>query len=89
MYQKSIPYYQKAGMIAVLFDMVRQSSAQSRISPGGIGTSEAGIKMLFELIAEGSGLAPQTIRQHRLRPPIKPVSLQELANAKVGETDES
>ncbi|MFT5730810.1 MAG: hypothetical protein ACI8PB_005000, partial [Desulforhopalus sp.] len=44
---------------------------------------------VFELIAEGSGLAPQTIRQHRLRPPIKPVSLQELANAKVGETDES
>ena len=44
---------------------------------------------VFELIAEGSGLEPQKIRQHRLRPPIKPVSLQELANAKVGETDES
>ncbi|SDO48061.1 FAD-dependent oxidoreductase [Desulforhopalus singaporensis] len=44
---------------------------------------------VFELIAEGSGLAPETIRQHRLRPPIKPVSLQELANAKVGENDES
>ncbi|MFT5697383.1 MAG: thioredoxin reductase/bacterioferritin-associated ferredoxin [Desulforhopalus sp.] len=44
---------------------------------------------VFELIAEGSRLAPEKIRQHRLRPPIKPVSLQELANAKVGETDES
>lgn len=44
---------------------------------------------VFELIAEGSNLEPQKIRQHRLRPPIKPVSLQELANAKVGETDES
>ena len=44
---------------------------------------------VFELIAEGSGIAPEKIRQHRLRPPIKPVSLQELANAKVGETDES
>jgi len=44
---------------------------------------------VFELIAEGSGLEPLNIRQHRLRPPIKPVSLQELANAKVGGTDES
>ena len=44
---------------------------------------------VFELIAEGSRLEPQKIRQHRLRPPIKPVSLQELANANVGETDES
>ena len=44
---------------------------------------------VFELIAEGSGLEPKNIRQHRLRPPIKPVSLQELANAKVGGTDES
>lgn len=44
---------------------------------------------VFELIAEGSKLEPQKIRQHRLRPPIKPVSLQEMANAKVGETDES
>lgn len=44
---------------------------------------------VFELIAEGSSIAPEKIRQHRLRPPIKPVSLQELANAKVGETDES
>ncbi len=44
---------------------------------------------VFELIAEGSKLEPQNIRQHRLRPPIKPVSLQELANAKVGGTDES
>ena len=44
---------------------------------------------VFELIAEGSSFAPEKIRQHRLRPPIKPVSLQELANAKVGETDES
>lgn len=44
---------------------------------------------VFELIAEGSSIPPEKIRQHRLRPPIKPVSLQELANAKVGETDES
>ncbi len=44
---------------------------------------------IFELIAEGSNIPPQKIRQHRLRPPIKPVSLQELANAKVGENDES
>lgn len=44
---------------------------------------------VFELIAEGSSLEPENIRQHRLRPPIKPVSLQELANAKVGGSDES
>ncbi len=44
---------------------------------------------VLELIAEGSGLPAKELRQHRLRPPIKPVSLQELANAKLGETDES
>jgi bacterioferritin-associated ferredoxin len=44
---------------------------------------------VLELVAEGSGLPPKEIRQHRLRPPIKPVSLQELANANLGETDES
>jgi hypothetical protein len=44
---------------------------------------------VFELIAKGSGIPAMEIRQHRLRPPIKPVSLQELANAKLGEIDES
>ena len=44
---------------------------------------------VLELISEVSGLDPAKIRQHRLRPPIKPVSLQELANAKLGEHDES
>lgn len=43
---------------------------------------------VLELIAEGSGLHPAKIRQHRLRPPIKPVSLQELANAQLGEDNE-
>jgi len=38
--------------MAVLFDRVRQSSGQSRRSSGGVGTSEAGIKMLLEVIAE-------------------------------------
>ena len=44
---------------------------------------------VLELISEVSGLDPAKIRQHRLRPPIKPVSLQELANAKLGELDEN
>ncbi len=44
---------------------------------------------VLELISEVSGLDPAKIRQHRLRPPIKPVSLQELANAKLGEHDEN
>ena len=39
---------------------------------------------VMELICAGAKVAPQTIRQHRLRPPIKPVSLEELANAEVG-----
>ena len=43
---------------------------------------------VLELIAEVSGLDPAETRQHRLRPPIKPVSLQELANAQLGERDE-
>lgn len=44
---------------------------------------------VLELVAEGSGLQPKEIRQHRLRPPIKPVSLQELANSNLGDSDES
>ncbi len=44
---------------------------------------------VFELLAENTNIPPHKIRQHRLRPPIKPVSLQELANAKVGDTNES
>lgn len=44
---------------------------------------------VLELIAEGLGLDPAAIRQHRLRPPIKPVSLQELANADLGGYDEN
>lgn len=44
---------------------------------------------VLELIVETSGIPPFEARPHRLRPPIKPVSLQELANAKLGETDES
>ncbi len=44
---------------------------------------------VLELISEGSGLDPAEIRQHRLRPPIKPVSLQELANADLGGYDEN
>ncbi len=44
---------------------------------------------VLELIAEVSGLDPAATRPHRLRPPIKPVSLQELANAQLGEHDES
>jgi len=42
-----------------------------------------------ELIAEVSGIPPADSRLHRLRPPIKPVSLQELANAKLGVNDEN
>lgn len=42
-----------------------------------------------ELISEGSGIDPAVIRPHRLRPPIKPVSLLELANAEMGGPDES
>lgn len=44
---------------------------------------------VHELIVEGSGIAPEKARQHRLRPPIKPVSLQELANAELGDSNES
>ncbi|MEE4164952.1 MAG: FAD-dependent oxidoreductase [Desulfocapsaceae bacterium] len=44
---------------------------------------------VLELISEVSGMNPANTRQHRLRPPIKPVSLQELANAQLGEEDES
>ncbi|WP_028583490.1 FAD-dependent oxidoreductase [Desulfogranum mediterraneum] len=44
---------------------------------------------VMELVAEGSGRSPEETRQMRLRPPIKPVSLQELANATLGEPDES
>lgn len=43
---------------------------------------------VLELIAESSGINPAQLRQHRLRPPIKPVSLQELANAQLGEDNE-
>lgn len=44
---------------------------------------------VFEIIATHSDLEPREIRQHRLRPPIKPVSLGELANANIGGPDES
>lgn len=44
---------------------------------------------VFEIIAECSSIPPRNIRQHRLRPPIKPVSLGELANANIGGSDES
>ncbi len=44
---------------------------------------------VHELIVEESGIAPDKARQHRLRPPIKPVSLQELANAELGDSNES
>lgn len=44
---------------------------------------------VHELIAKGAGIAPQDARPHRLRPPIKPVTLQELANATLGDTNES
>lgn len=44
---------------------------------------------VHELIVECSGIAPQNARQHRLRPPIKPVSLEELANANIGGSNES
>lgn len=44
---------------------------------------------VFEMIAAYSNIPPHQIRQHRLRPPIKPVSLRELANAKIGDSDES
>jgi thioredoxin reductase/bacterioferritin-associated ferredoxin len=44
---------------------------------------------VLELVAEVSGIPTVETRQLRVRPPIKPVSLQELANAKLGETDES
>lgn len=39
---------------------------------------------VMELICAGAKVAPEKVRQHRLRPPIKPVSLEELANAEVG-----
>ena len=42
-----------------------------------------------ELISEVSGEDPRLLRQHRLRPPIKPVSLQELASAALGGHDEN
>ena len=44
---------------------------------------------VFEIIAAQSDIAPQELRQHRLRPPIKPVSLGELAEARIGGPDES
>jgi bacterioferritin-associated ferredoxin len=44
---------------------------------------------VFEMIARYSQIPPANIRQHRLRPPVKPVSLQELANAAIGGSDES
>lgn len=44
---------------------------------------------VMELICAGTKVAPEKIRQHRLRPPIKPVSLQELANAEIGGTNEN
>ncbi len=44
---------------------------------------------VFEMIARFSAIPPSKIRQHRLRPPVKPVSLLELANATIGESDES
>lgn len=44
---------------------------------------------VLELIVKTAGIQPEKARQHRLRPPIKPVSLQELANAKIGGTNES
>jgi bacterioferritin-associated ferredoxin len=43
---------------------------------------------VHELIVEGSGIAPEKARQHRLRPPIKPVNLLELANANLEDADE-
>ena len=39
---------------------------------------------LLELVAETAGIAVTETRPLRQRPPIKPVSLQELANAKIG-----
>lgn len=44
---------------------------------------------VFEIIAGNTNIPPREIRQHRLRPPIKPVSLGELANANIGGPDES
>ena len=44
---------------------------------------------VFEMIAGHSTIPPREIRQHRLRPPIKPVSLGELAHANIGGPDES
>ena len=43
---------------------------------------------VLELVAEASGVPVTETRPLRLRPPITPVSLQELANARLGETDE-
>lgn len=43
---------------------------------------------VLELVAEISDIPVTEIRPFRLRPPIKPVSVQELANAKLEETDE-
>ena len=44
---------------------------------------------VLELIVEGTGEAPERIRQHRLRPPVKPVNLLEMANAEIEDADES
>ena len=44
---------------------------------------------VLELIVAGSGKKPETIRQHRLRPPVKPVNLMEMANAEIEDADES
>ncbi len=44
---------------------------------------------VHELIIKGAGIEPQKARQHRTRPPVKPVTLGELANATLGESNES
>ncbi len=44
---------------------------------------------IMEIIGSVSGDPVEDARQLRVRPPIKPVSLQELANAELGGTDES
>jgi thioredoxin reductase/bacterioferritin-associated ferredoxin len=42
-----------------------------------------------EIVAGSSGLSPVNTRQLRIRPPIKPVSLQEMANAELGGANEN
>lgn len=41
---------------------------------------------VMELVAEAAGISAQDARPLRLRPPVKPVSLQEMANAELGNT---